>query len=299
MSQLSPQARRLFELAQDADDPGELERARVAHLLTGRLAQGGGTPTPRARIGAGPKVLGASFKPALLALGLGGALAVGGLLASPRGGAVSSPPAITSTAPAAPTSASDAAGAARSAGAAPAPLANAPDRASGMEPEPAQLEAHNEASAAKPETSRRTTTAERGASARATVVEDDATSDAEKRHNVNGSAAAFPLSQPAGAQKVDPSAAPAVDPLRAEAEALREAQRALRNGQAQSALELLAAQDARFAGGLLAEERAAARVLSLCQAGLAARARLEATHFAARWPRSALLSRVQAACVGE
>jgi hypothetical protein len=294
MNQLSPQARRLFKLAQGADDPGELERARVAQLLTDRLARGAGSATMPARTSAAAKLLGASLKPALLALGAMGALIGAGLLASPRGGAISS------TGPAAPATGSGGAGSAHSAAAASAAFGPTADRANGADRQPVERSARSEAGLAKPGASRRATSGSLGAPARASTADsaeaDDPAPNLPTRGRFDEINATDERRDASSNTKVDPSARAVIDPLRAEAEALREAQRALRNGQAQRALELLAAQDARFAGGLLAEERAAARVLSLCQAGLAPGARLEAARFAARWPRSALLSRVQAAC---
>jgi hypothetical protein len=88
------------------------------------------------------------------------------------------------------------------------------------------------------------------------------------------------------------------DPLRAETDALRTAQQALRGGQPRLALDLLDAQDRRFADGALEQERLAARVLALCQSGLVAEARAQAARFEQRWPRSPLKSRVRAACWG-
>jgi hypothetical protein len=88
----------------------------------------------------------------------------------------------------------------------------------------------------------------------------------------------------------------AQDPLLAETEALRAAQRALRNGDATRALELLHEQERTYAAGSLHEERAAARILALCQAGLAEAARASTERFVQRWPRSALRARVISAC---
>jgi hypothetical protein len=86
------------------------------------------------------------------------------------------------------------------------------------------------------------------------------------------------------------------DPLLAETEALRAAQRALRSGDATRALELLHEQERTYAAGSLHEERAAARILALCQAGLADAARASTERFVRRWPRSALRARVISAC---
>jgi len=86
------------------------------------------------------------------------------------------------------------------------------------------------------------------------------------------------------------------DGLRAETEALRSAQEALREKQPEQALRLLDEQDRRFRLGLLPQERSAARVLALCQAGRVDEARAQAGRFEGQWPRSPLLVRVRSAC---
>ncbi len=86
------------------------------------------------------------------------------------------------------------------------------------------------------------------------------------------------------------------DRLREETQELRSAQQALRAGNAGLALKLLAGQDQAFKNGLLQEERAAARVLALCQSGRRDLAITEAERFEKRWPRSALVARVRSSC---
>jgi hypothetical protein len=88
----------------------------------------------------------------------------------------------------------------------------------------------------------------------------------------------------------------AQDDLRPETEGLRLAQQALRDKEPLQALKLLDAQDVRFRDGLLHQERAAMRVLALCQAGRISEAREQAGRFEQLWPRSALLGRVRTAC---
>jgi hypothetical protein len=107
---------------------------------------------------------------------------------------------------------------------------------------------------------------------------------------------AAPVAPPAGASvELAASAAPGAE-LDAETQGLRAAQRALRNGDSAQALALLADQDTRYARGSLHQERAAARVLALCQSGRANEARVEARHFEARWPRSPLLAKIKRSC---
>jgi hypothetical protein len=96
-----------------------------------------------------------------------------------------------------------------------------------------------------------------------------------------------------------PAAERTRDPLLAETAALKEAQHALRSGDTDHALQLLSDQDQAFAGGSLQQERAAARILALCQAGRAEQARALAARFVERWPRSALRARVTSACRAE
>lgn len=86
------------------------------------------------------------------------------------------------------------------------------------------------------------------------------------------------------------------DQLGAEAQGLREIQRALRDGSGQTALELVATDAMRFSGGVLHQERAAAKIQALCLLGRAEAARKEAESFEQRWPRSSLLARVRSAC---
>jgi hypothetical protein len=293
MNQLSPQARRLLELARDADDPGALERARVGQLIASRVARGGALAATRGAAKASvQKLFAASLKPALIALGVGGALGGVGFVANQRGSAVPASrtesralPAATHEATIAPTRVATSAGAPATA----APRETNLSR-SLVNPEarpPAPPSAVDEAPLPKPESAHRAFSAEPTSSARGSET---AKKDAGTQGHATHDASSF---------APDAATTSSVDPLRAEADGLRAAQRALRDGQAQTALQLLATQDARFAGGLLVEERAAARVLSLCQAGLAERARTEAVQFAKRWPRSALLSRVRAGCLRE
>ncbi|AKF05678.1 hypothetical protein [Sandaracinus amylolyticus] len=101
----------------------------------------------------------------------------------------------------------------------------------------------------------------------------------------------------ASPDRVQPRATgPARDALLAETALLREAHRALRAHDATRALALLDDHAARFPQGALREERAATRVLALCEAGLTAAARTEADRFLAAHPRSMHAARVRASC---
>ncbi len=93
-----------------------------------------------------------------------------------------------------------------------------------------------------------------------------------------------------------PVAAPLDDPLHAEIRELRAAQQALRAGEGTRVLALLNQQDTTYSGGTLQEERAAARVLALCQTGRVDESRALAQRFEQRWPKSSLLARLKNAC---
>jgi len=92
------------------------------------------------------------------------------------------------------------------------------------------------------------------------------------------------------------SESPTADPLAAEVAALREAQRSMAGGDPVRTLGLLTEQNARWKGGLLAQERAATRIFALCELHRAAEARLEAAAFERSWPQSPLILRVQRVC---
>jgi hypothetical protein len=86
------------------------------------------------------------------------------------------------------------------------------------------------------------------------------------------------------------------DTLLAETRRLREAHGALQGGDAERALALLDAETADAEGQKLHEERAAARVFSLCKLGRVAEANEEARRFLEASPRSPLADRVRKAC---
>jgi hypothetical protein len=77
---------------------------------------------------------------------------------------------------------------------------------------------------------------------------------------------------------------------------LKEAQQKLQSGDPNKALDLLDAHAREHGEGALSEERQAARVLALCQAGRVEEARAAAAAFFAQKPDSPLAARVRAAC---
>jgi hypothetical protein len=94
------------------------------------------------------------------------------------------------------------------------------------------------------------------------------------------------------AQPPRPKPPSSASSLRAEARGLAEVQRALRDGQPNEALRLLEAQQRSFKAGVLDEEREAARVLALCEAGRVAEARKAADRFVVAHPNSPSAARV-------
>lgn len=233
MSPLSPQGRRLFELARGQDEPDQVARNRVARALSLKIAAGAAVTA----VGASATALGAVVAKSAIVLGISGALVGGGWFAwrtlqppEPTAPARTSIPRL----------------------AAPAPMVH--------EDVPSTWEAPT------PKATRDTVKAP---SARRTV-------------------------RPAA--PAEPAPALAEDGLREETTALRLAHQALRERQTEQALRLLDEQDRRFGAGLLPQERAAARILALCQASRVDEARAQASRFERQWPRSPLLGRVRSAC---
>jgi len=109
-----------------------------------------------------------------------------------------------------------------------------------------------------------------------------------------------PESAPADAPESAPSNAPeSADTLLAETRRLRAAHGALQGGDPARALALLSEPSASTEGQSLQEERAAARVLALCELGRGEEARAEAARFLAQNPGSPLADRVRNACSRE
>jgi hypothetical protein len=82
-----------------------------------------------------------------------------------------------------------------------------------------------------------------------------------------------------------------------EARLIREANAALRDGDATRALTLADAHARAYPSGVLAEERAVLRVFALCKLGRITEARSDGARFVATYPGSAHVPRVRATCV--
>ncbi len=293
MADLSAHARRVLALARDTDEPSPGVRERVERALSARIAGGAGPLSPT--LGSASVPLAAKV---LLPVGIAVAVVGAGWLglrpASERPGPASGQPPASTTPPA-------------------IAILQAPA------PPPAfQSPSPDDTQATAPGTNAPRTTAPKATAPKATAPEATAPKAAlDEPAPAAGSppprARAVDESSPLPApESASPRAAfdgedepalvaaparkPARDPLLAETDALKEAQRALRSGDTQRALELLSSQDRTFATGSLQQERAAARILALCQAGRGEQARALAARFIERWPRSALRARVTAAC---
>jgi hypothetical protein len=113
------------------------------------------------------------------------------------------------------------------------------------------------------------------------------------------SVAAFPeLGAPAASKPAlaAPKSSASGAVLSAEARALADAQRALREGRNSEALSRIEQQESQFASGELGQERRAAKIVALCALGRVTEARALALRFLADSPRSPLAARIRATC---
>ncbi len=104
--------------------------------------------------------------------------------------------------------------------------------------------------------------------------------------------------RPAATQQPAPKPVPAKpeSSLAAETRLLDRARKAVAGGRAGEALSILRDAQTRFPNGVLKQERAALRVVALCDAGKHEAGRKAAAAFSRAHPRSALRGRVDAAC---
>jgi hypothetical protein len=258
----SPSARRLFDLARGQDEPDATARNRVACALLAKIATGASLTTGDSPAPTQPTSSASTMARSLTAVGVVAALVTAGWLTSRTLRL-------------------------------PAPAVGSPHRADPVT-EPAPMVVPQDMPSSEPLAPSGADSPPSGVTpgpGKAPVYERFAPPSTHPARERPREAA-----RPEFA--ADPSTAgePA-DRLRAETEALRLAQQALRDGSPQQALSLLDEQDLRFRDGLLQEERAAARALALCQAGRVGEARAQALRFERLWPRSALRARVHSACL--
>jgi len=277
MKELSPETRRILELARDEDEPApgaaaRLERSLKQRILLSAAIVGGGAVLSKPAVGAG--LLVTAIKSMAIA-GVGASVALLGwevLLntAEPRPGLEQRAPNV------------------------------------GRSTSPARLRVEPRAPLPPESTP--------GVAATGHVVSRVEPADASQPPSQLGETRVVPrVASPAPLGPFQPEASqlpsqpmpPALraerermepDRLAEEAGELREAQRALRSGDSNRALALLEQQQTLYPNGSLAQERSAAKVLALCQAGRAEQARLEAQRFEQLFPNSPLLGRVRGAC---
>jgi hypothetical protein len=307
MTELSAKARRVLELARHTDDPALEVQRRVERALSARIATGAES------VALIEKATAAKFAPAaaktLVPLGMAAAMVGAGWFSfgpassdehSAQARAALSP--STNVAPSSPSAAS-----VRTPAAAPPGVVSVPalearplSQSSGAAPAPPTRRPRALAAAPRIDTdppARAALPRERETPSRA--LNDGVTSSLSRATDPPAAPVeptAVEVAAPPTPLGERPAASRAKDPLLAETEALRAAQRALRSGDGTRALELLHEQERTYATGSLHEERAAARILALCQAGLADAARASTERFVRRWPRSALRARVISAC---
>lgn len=275
MNELSREARRVVEAGRAGDDPTDADRARLRRAVMGAVAAGGIATAGTAHAGAAAAkgvACGAAAASKTVSLGSVAAKVILGVaLAGAVGAGVavgtSGEQALRGDVPAATGVSPQHASAASPRGAQPgegaAPVVRA--EAEGME------ERAPEAAPVAPPA---------GAEARARSL---------PRPSGVGSQAKASAGT-GGAGGGSPST------LEDETRKLGEAHRALRSGDPERALKLLDEQSAAYAQGELREERAAARVLALCNAGKTAEASAAAASFLRENPLSPLADRVRAAC---
>jgi hypothetical protein len=277
MNELGPQARAILEAGRDGDDPTAADRARIRASVARAIAGGGASLAAEAALPAKASgALAGGWKVFLTVVAIGAV----GAVATTRFG---SPPGSTDL-PAVTTAS------AAELQAAP-PQAPAPPLTPATSPAPAPPPAEPTAlPSAAPAAVRPPIAAPRPP--QPILAAQDPASPAEVP------LPASPPPAPVVAATPSPATAPsaAADTLMEETRRLREARAALKGGDAARALSLLDERGA--AGAQLREERAAARILALCDLGRVADARALGARFLAESPRSPLADRVRASCAG-
>ena len=284
MTELSSQTRALLEITRSSDGPTETDRQRLANALAtkvgigapillggasvGALPQGGATAA--AAIAAGNATATPVTSLATLLSSAGVKVVLAGLVGAAVGLATMTP--VVLLAPGAPE-------------VQPAePLSG--DGASGLAP--GELRQREPSAAKNPTSGGEPVPGVVGGnqSPRATAA-----GGVQSPHpSVSDSTPAAPLGNSAAER---PKAAAS---LSREAELLAAVQGELSANKPERALELLDEHERAYSSGALSEERQAARVLALCQAGQRETARYHAIEFLKAAPRSPLVPRIQSSC---
>jgi hypothetical protein len=323
MNELSPQAKSLFARARNAEQPASEARTRVQHRLAARLAAG-------AAIGVGSaaaKSAWAAWVPLLktmawVSLGAGVSLAgwhqVSPLLFNTRSPEATAP-AVAPSAMVGPARQAESAAESLTVLSAPdihpKPTSQTPelgsvprtDTRTAIDSAPNDAADRARRDSASVATPTNAVPAAHVSAAPSFVTWPASESPAPAPGSVEPEPGFVPLAPPeqvtaviaTGAQSTTASDIPNATrgrSLAAETAQLREVQRAIRDGAPARALQLLDQDDARFARGVLAQERSAARVQALCKQGRGEAARAEAARFEAHWPNSVLLGRIRAEC---
>jgi hypothetical protein len=262
VTDLSPEAKSLFGAARRELGPNADDRARVERRLGARLGAAVLTTSTLAAAGnAGSAATGLKLALPLLVKWLGVGLLVGGSVTSGY---------LLMRAPG---------GAAARDGGAPhaAPIAAASSTIAGVAPARADATSATTPAAPAPETTASPETLSNRAAALTSLA------------HANSAA----RSTPAEGTDTAPAASAHVGE---ETALMRRAHEALRAGDASRALSLLREHAVRFPSGILAEERSAELVSTLCQLGRKVEAEREAQRFLSQLPSSSLAPSVRASC---
>jgi hypothetical protein len=321
MTKLSPQARALLDAADGGDDPSRGDQSRIRAALFAKIGAGamaggavaGAAGTGAAAAGAGVK---AGLSTSILVKVAASALVVGsvavGTYVATRSSGTSTP---ASSAAAQDTGAVAPPSPPPSTDAVLSPSEGAPPSAGDVPSQDSATQASDEAAASPTSDFARRSDPSSGNPSRANPSGAHPSGRGPSDPSPNGATsnaaslrdaahAGVPASGTApggspGLAAASPTSSGPTSTIEAETRMLREAQTALRDGRADSALAILDKHGASFKEGVLREERIAARVLALCNLGRVDEARAEGRRFLRESPRSPLAERVRTSCAGK
>jgi hypothetical protein len=311
MSNLTHEDRALLDLARDGHQPTDADRGRVRVALVARMGVGTGLAVTTAAAtsaasagaagatGTGAAIAGLSTTLTAMkvtaAVVMAGAIGGGGFAAY-RGARLAHTPLIVTSAVSAQEQPAEAARFTDRTALAPAPApvsdlalvaAESPQRRSGPEPLPKEDEGRNGLPVARsPET---------GASLPATLLAPppSAAAPLDVQNSTPAPEEASSVLPRLGQEVAAPLAPTTVE---AETRLVRAGVTALHSGDSARALALFDEHARKYPRGILAEERAAERVVALCDLGRSVEARAAATEFLRDHPRSPASARVHASC---